>query len=118
MEPSEAKGLELGTSVWVWIVRFGKGRWWPATVDGIEAARDLPNVKLRVQSFLLSRQRSTAPITVGFAYAPMRRLERRDISRRGLDRPKFVPASRLRRPETPIFANAPRGVADADNASA
>jgi hypothetical protein len=117
MEPTEAKQLELGTAVWVWIVRFGKGRWWPGTVQRLGAAEGLPIVKVRLQSFLLSQHRNSPPIAVGFVSAPMRRLERRDINRRGLDRPKFVPTSRLRRPERPISADALAEAADAENVS-
>ncbi len=100
----EAKELELGTAVWVWIVRFGKGRWWPGTVQRLGAAEDLLIVKVQLQSFSLSQHRNSRPIAVGFVSAPMTQLERRDINRRGLDRPKFVPTSRLRRAETPISA--------------
>lgn len=113
----EAKELELGTAVWVWIVRFGKGRWWPGTVQRVEAAGALPIVKVRFQSFSLSRHRNSPPIAVGFVSAPMRRLERRDINRRGLARPKFVPTSGLRRAETPISADARAEAADAENVS-
>lgn len=84
MEPTEAKELELGTAVWVWIVRFGKGRWWPGAVQRVEAAGGLPIVKVRLQSLLLSQHRNGPPITVGFVSAPMRRLERRDLNRRAL----------------------------------
>jgi hypothetical protein len=38
---------------------------------------------------------------VGLITAPMRRLELRDISVKGSDRPRFVPTSRLRKPEMP-----------------
>jgi hypothetical protein len=106
MEPTEAKELELGAAVWVWIVRFGKGRWWPGTVEEIRVAAGLPIVKVRLQPFLFSQHRDNPPINVGLVSAPMRRLERRDINHRGLDRPKFVPASRLRQPERPIPADA------------
>jgi hypothetical protein len=105
MEPTEAKELEPGSAVWVWIVRFGTGRWWPGTVWHVGASGGLPKLKVRLQSFSLSQHRNSPQIALGFVTVPMRRLERRDINRPGLDRPKFVPASRLRRPETPISAN-------------
>jgi hypothetical protein len=112
MKPTEAKELELGTGVWVWIVRFGKGRWWPGTASESDWRPAVGQVRL--QSFSLSQQRNTPPITAGFVSRPMRRLERRDINGRRLDRPKFVPTSRLRRPETLISANAR---VDAENVS-
>jgi hypothetical protein len=117
MEPTEAKKLELGAAVWVWIVRFGKGRWWPGTVEGIRTAAGLPIVEVRLQSFSLSQYRNNPPISVGLVSAPMRRLERRDINRQGLDRPRFLPASRLRRPEKPIPVDARAEAADTENLS-
>jgi|SRR6516164_2171040 len=115
---SEAKELAVGTAVRVWIVRFGTGRWWPGTVQRVEAAGGLPVVKVRLESFSLSQHRNNPPITVGFVSAPMRRLQRRDTNRRGLDRPKFVPTSRLRRPETPISSGETWAeVAGAENVS-
>jgi len=115
MEPAEAKELELGAAVCVLIVRFGKGRWWPGTVEGIRVAACLPIVKVRLQSFSLSQHRDNSPISAGLVSAPMRRLELRDINRRGFDRPKFVPASRLRQTERPIPADAQ--AAEAENLS-
>ena len=38
MKPSEVKELKLAAPVWVWIVWFGKGRWWPGTVERIETS--------------------------------------------------------------------------------
>ena len=76
-----------------------------------------PIVKDSLQPFSLSQHRDNPPISVGSVSAPMRRLELRDINRRGLDRPKFVPASRLRQPERPIPADAQAAAADAENLS-
>jgi hypothetical protein len=105
MEPSEVKELKLAAPVWVWIVRFGKGRWWPGTVEGIETKNGLPLVKVRFESYSLSRHRTDPPVTVGLVTAPMRRLERRDVRVKGEDRPRFVPTSRLRIPEKPASVN-------------
>jgi hypothetical protein len=107
MEPSEVKELKLGTPVWVWIVRFGRGRWWLGTVEGIETIMGLPHIKVRFESFS-PRQRSDPPVTVGFVTARVRRLERRDVSVKGGDRPRFVPISVLRKPEKPAPMNALR----------
>ena len=101
MKPSEVKELKLATPVWVWIVRFAKGRWWPGRVEGIATTNGLPFVKVRFESFSLSLNRTDPPVTVGLITAPMRRLELRDISVKGSDRPRFVPTSRLRKPEKP-----------------
>ena len=105
MTPSEVKELKLAAPVWVWFVRFGKGRWWPGMVEGIEITDDLPVIKVRFESFSLSRHCTDPPVTVGLITAPMRRLERRDISLKGEDRPRFVPTSRLRTPEMSPLVN-------------
>ncbi len=104
MKPSEVNELKLGTPVWVWIVRFGKARWWPGIVEGIEMANGLPDINVRTAP----RRRTDPPVTVGFVTEPMRRLERRDITVNGSDLPRFVPISRLRKPEIPAPAQGVR----------
>jgi hypothetical protein len=114
MKPSEVKELKLAAPVWVWFVRFGRGRWWPGTVEEIETTRELPLVKVKFESFSRSRHRTDPPVMVGLVAAPMRRLERRDVSVNGADRPRFVPASRLRTPEQPAPVNGLR-IVEADS---
>ena len=114
MKPSEVKELKLAAPVWVWIVYFGKGRWWPGTVERIETKNGLPLVIIRFESFSRSRHRTDPPVTLGLVTAPMRRLEHRDISLRGEDRPRFVPTSRLRTPEMPAPVNGLR-ILEADS---
>jgi hypothetical protein len=114
MKPSEVKELKLAAPVWVWIVYFGKGRWWPGTVEKIETKYGLPLVEVRFESFSRSRYRTDLPVKVGLITAPMRRLERRDVSVNGSDRPRFVPASRLRTPEQPAPVNGLR-IVEADS---
>lgn len=110
MKPSEVKKLKLAATIWVWIVRFGRGRWWPGTVERIDSQNGLPLVKVMFDSFSLRQHRTDPPITVGCITAPMRRLELRDISVEGSDRPRFVPTSRLREPEKPAPARGLRTV--------
>jgi hypothetical protein len=74
-------------------------------VEAIETADDLLDIKVRFESFPLSRHRTDPPITVETAGARMRRLELCDINRKGLARPRFMLVSLLRRPETLISAN-------------
>lgn len=105
MEPSEVKELKLGTPVWVWIVRFGRGRWWLGIVEGIETIMGLPHIKVRFESCSPTRHRTDPPVTVGLVTARMRRLALRDINVEGTDRPRFVPTSVLRKPETPAAAD-------------
>jgi hypothetical protein len=114
MKPSEVKELRLAAPVWVWIVRFGTGRWWPGTVERIETKNGLPLVTIRFESFSRSRHRTDPPVTVGLITAPMRRLELRDSSVNGSDRPRFVPTSRLRAPEKPAPVNGLR-IVEADS---
>ena len=101
MKPDEVTQLELAAPVWVWIVRFDRGRWWPGTAERVQITKGMPLVVVRFEPFRLGRHRSDPPITVGFITAPMRRLERRDPCANGADRPRFVPVSRLRSPEMP-----------------
>lgn len=105
MKPADITRLELAALVWVWIVRFGKGRWWPGTVEGIQITKGVPLVDVRFEPFRPSRHRSDPPVTVGFITAPMRRLECRDPAADGADRPRFVPVSRLRSPELPVYVD-------------
>jgi hypothetical protein len=114
MKPSDVKKLTLAAPVWVWIVWFGKGRWWPGTVERIETRYGLPLVEVRFESFSPGQHRTDAPVTVGLITAPMRRLELRDISLKGNDRPRFVPTSRLRKPEKPAPVNG-LGIVEADS---
>ena len=114
MKPSEVKELKLAAPVWVWIVYFGKGRWWPGTVEEIETTKGLPLVNVKFESFSRGRHRTDPPVMVGLVTAPMRRLERRDVSVNGADRPRFVPASRLRTPEKPAPVNGLR-IVEADS---
>ena len=71
MEPTEAKELELGAAVWVWIVRFGKGRWWPGTVEEIRVAAGLPIVATHVGGIpeLIEHERTGLLIAPGDAPA-------------------------------------------------
>ena len=70
MKPSEVKELKLAAPVWVWIVYFGKGRWWPGTVEEIETTKGLP---LGRSSLNLSRAADIAPIHLLWsAWSPRR----------------------------------------------
>jgi hypothetical protein len=50
MEPSEVSELKLAAPVWVWIVYFGRDRWWPGTVEEIDT-KGPPLVRVRFESF-------------------------------------------------------------------
>ena len=102
MRPEDVAQLKRADPVWVWIVRLGRGRWLPGTVEAIQVTRGVHLVEVRVGSFSFRRRRSDRSDAVGFLAAPMRRLERRNLSADGSDRPRFVPISRLRIPERPV----------------
>lgn len=101
MQPSELGKLQPGASVWVWVVRLGKGRWWPGAAEKIEITNGLPLVIVRFESFSLSRYHLDPPVTLGFVAAPMWRLEPRAIGAKGRDRPRRAPTSRVRMPKEP-----------------
>jgi len=105
MEPSQVDELRLGSHVWVWLVRFGDGRWWPGTVKSIDSRYGAPLVQVSYESFARGRSRNAPPVPVGHVLTPMRRLEHRALIAKGSDRPRFIPVSRLRQPEVPICAN-------------
>jgi len=105
MEPSQVDELTLGSHVWVWVVRFGDGRWWPGTVKSIDSRYGTPLVRVSYESFARGRSHNATPVTVGHVLTPMRRLERRALSAKCSDRPRFIPVSRLRQPEAPVCAN-------------
>jgi hypothetical protein len=104
MEPSELVQLSPGAPVWVWIVRLGKGRWWPGTVQSFNVTDGLPNVTVRFEARAPERRNShPAAVFMGITTTRMRFLELRDLEARGDDRPNQVPVSLLRVPESGIL---------------
>ena len=103
MEPSEVLQLPAGAATWVWIVRLGKGRWWPGTVQSSKMIDGIPHVTVRFEARAPERRNShSAAVFVGISTTRMRFLEQRDLGAKGDDRPHHVPVSLLRVPETPI----------------
>lgn len=101
MEPSEVVQLSPGAPVWVWIVRLGKGRWWPGTVESYKVIDGLPQVTVRFEGRGPERRNShAAAVFVGISTTRMRFLEHRDLAAKGDDRPHHVPVSLLRVPES------------------
>ena len=93
--------LSPGTSVWVWIVRVGKGRWWPGSVLSIAALEPFPIVDTRFECRSAGKNGLDGPAFVGISTTRMRYLELRDIHRKGEDRPNFVPSAVFAKPEEP-----------------
>ncbi len=91
--------LSPGTSVWVWIVRVGKGRWWPGSVLSIAALEPFPIVDTRFECRSAGKNGLDGPAFVGICTTRMRYLELRDPHLRGDDRPSFVPSAIFAKPE-------------------
>ena len=103
MEPLEVSQLSAGAPIWVWIVRLGKGRWWPGMVESHKVIDGLPHVTVRFEGRGPERRNShSAAVFMGISTTRMRFLEHRDLGVKGDDRPHYVPISLLRVPETPI----------------
>ncbi len=100
-----------GAHVWIWIVRLGKGRWWPGMVEQVTTLADMPNFKVRFESS--SPKKSSRPDTfVGISTTRARYLELRDTKVNGADRPAFVPISLLQQPAEPELTAAVGGTHD------
>ncbi len=107
--------LSPGTSVWVWIVRVGKGRWWPGSVLSIAALEPFPIVDTRFECRSAGKNGLDGPAFVGISTTRMRYLELRDLHLRGDDRPNFVPSAIFAKPEeTEVGLNDPQHIDSAD----
>ena|SRR5215467_5031077 len=98
MHPQESHRLRTGTTIWVWFVRLGRGRWWPGRVEGLRTIQGRLRVAVR---FECGRDRAadSEPALVGKTTTAMRYLEIRNIDSRGIDRPTHPPVSLLKCPE-------------------
>src|SRR6266851_4173140 len=98
MEPSDLIRIRLGSPVWVWVVRFGRGRWWPGTVEGVRTQDRLPLLKVRFEC--TENGKSDRHVMVGLITTRMRYIESRDLNIKSIDRPQFTPISLLQKPES------------------
>ncbi len=99
MDVHQVCELTPGTPVWVWIVRVGKGRWWPGSVLSITALEAFPIVNTRFECRSAGKNGNDGPAFVGISTTRMRYLELRDPYLKGDDRPNFVPSAILAKPE-------------------
>jgi hypothetical protein len=99
MEPQQICEIDPGASVWVWIVRMGKGRWWPGSVVSVAAREPLPIINARFECRSTGKNGSDGPAFVGISTTRMRYLELRDPYLKGDDRPNFVPSAIPAKPE-------------------
>jgi hypothetical protein len=91
MEPCDAMTLTPETLVWIWILRHGNGQWCPGTVQWVGARDGATSVRFECHS--LQRGNSRTASFMGISTTQTRYLERRDLRRRGSDRPQYVPPS-------------------------
>jgi len=99
MEVHQVCELSPDTPVWVWIVRVGKGRWWPGSVLSITAVEPFPMIDTRFECRSTGKNGIDGPAFVGISTTRMRYLEPRDPYLKGGDRPNFVPSATLAKPE-------------------
>ena len=92
--------LKVGVTVWIWIVRLGKGRWWPGTVESVRNNGSTPRFVVR---FECRRADGRSPLVmVGITTTVIRYLEIRETSFLGADRPRHTPVSLLVRDEDSV----------------
>ena len=101
MEVHRICELSPGAPVWVWIVRVGKGRWWPGSVLSIAARKPFPIINTRFECRSVGKNGTDGPVFVGISTTRMRYLELRDTSLKGDDRPNFAPSAVFAKPEEP-----------------
>jgi hypothetical protein len=98
MSPVQIARVRPGTTIWVWVVRFGRGRWWPGTVESLQTHDSLPLLTVKFECS--RRPTKERPVMTGIVSTRMRYLELRDPTLKGADRPEFTPSSVLHAPET------------------
>ncbi len=99
MEVHQICQLAPGTPIWVWIVRVGKGRWWPGSVLSITALEPFPRIDTRFECRSAGRNGSDGPAFVGISTTPLHYLELRSPNLKGSDQPNFVPSATFAKPD-------------------
>jgi hypothetical protein len=99
MKVDQVCELGPGTDVWVWIVRVGKGRWWPGSVLSITAVEPFPMIDTRFECRSAGKKGVDGPAFVGITTTRMRYLELRNPNLKGDDRPNFTPTAIFAQPE-------------------
>jgi hypothetical protein len=99
MEVHQVCEICPGSLVWVWIVRMGRGRWWPGSVASISAVEPFPIIDTRFECRSAGKKGSDGPAFVGISTTRMRYLELRNPHLKGDDRPTFVPIAIFAKPE-------------------
>src|SRR5581483_9425938 len=65
MHPGEIHTLKIGATVWIWVVRLGRGRWWPGTVEGIRTVDYKPRVVVRFGCRQATDRENSPPVMAG-----------------------------------------------------
>ena len=99
MHTSYADQVMSGMHVWIWVVRLGKGKWWPGAVEEVTTLAETPTFRVRFECS--SAKGSRQSTFVGVSTTRARYLELRDPEVKGADRPRFVPRSLLHQPAEP-----------------
>ncbi len=107
MHPGEIHTLKIGATVWIWVVRLGRGRWWPGTVEGIRTVDYKPRVVVRFECRQATDRENSPPVMAGITTTAMRYLERRNPNLNGIDQPRHTPVSLLEKPEEAEIVNYP-----------
>ena len=97
MHSSQANRLAIDAPVWIWVVRLGKGAWWPGTVERITpgGSADI-TVRFECRS---KGEWKYSHVFIGVTTTKARYLESRAIESGGTDRPRSAPIPLLRQPE-------------------
>lgn len=101
MEPTHITKLKLKTPIWVWVVRMGKGGWWPGTVESISYQGRLPLLKIRFEGQRFRDGKWNGPREIGTTTARMRHLVLRDPHANAIDQPRFTPTPLMEKEERP-----------------
>ena len=107
MDVQQISELRPGTPVWIWIVRVGKGQWWPGSVSSIAHLESFLIVDTRFEYHSDGRNGTVGPARIGISTTRTRYLELRDTDLKGLDRPDFVPSAN--------FAESKKGESGCEN---
>jgi len=99
MHTSYTDQLTSGAHVWIWVVRLGKGKWWPGVVEQVTILAATPTFQVRFECSSAKGLRQTT--FVGISTTRARYLELRDPEVKGADQPRFVPISLLHQPADP-----------------
>ena len=97
MHSSQAHLLAVDAPVWVWIVRLGRGAWWPGTVE-----RTTPGESADITIRFECRSKAEwkySYVLVGVTTTKARYVELRALDAAGADRPRSAPVALLRQPE-------------------